>query len=63
MGNPAQHKGLYTFEECLALEESGEIRYEFFRGEIYAMSGTKTNHNITVLNVATLLRKHYRGKG
>lgn len=62
MGNPSEKK-VYTFEEYLAIEEVAETRHEYFYGAIYAMAGTKASHNLTVLNIATLLRGHFRGKG
>jgi Uma2 family endonuclease len=40
----------YTVEEYLKLEESSEIRHEFYRGEIFAMSGASLPHNRIIGN-------------
>ncbi|RTQ50942.1 Uma2 family endonuclease [Hymenobacter gummosus] len=39
------------------------MRHEFYRGEIYAMSGGLGTHNIAVQNCAISLRAALRGKG
>ncbi len=36
---------IYTLEEYFALEERVDYRSEFYRGEIFAMSGGSANHN------------------
>lgn len=40
----------YTVEEYLKLEESSEIRHEFYHGEIFAMSGASLPHNRIIGN-------------
>lgn len=46
----------YTVEEYMALEAASEVRHEFYRGEIMAMSGATSIHNLLVLNCAFNLR-------
>jgi len=46
----------YTEAEYLALEERAVHRSEFYRGEIFAMSGGSINHNRIVLNTVSALR-------
>lgn len=46
----------YTEAEYLALEEQAAHRSEFYRGEIFAMSGGSINHNRIVLNTVSALR-------
>lgn len=46
----------YTEAEYLALEERADHRSEFYRGEIFAMSGGSINHNRIVLNAVSVLR-------
>ncbi len=46
---------LYTHEEYLALEEAADNKNEYYRGEIFAMSGATKNHNRIALNMATVL--------
>ena len=50
-------------EEYLALEEKSSVKHEYIDGEIYAMSGTTTPHNIIIGNLFPLLKNHLRGKG
>ncbi|WP_215240479.1 Uma2 family endonuclease [Dyadobacter helix] len=53
----------YTVAEYLEMEEKGEIRHEYYDGEIFAMAGTTMNHNDIVDNVRTLLKGFFRPKG
>ena len=52
----------YTAEEYFALEEKGEIRHEFFEGEVFAMVGESIAHNIIAQNFVLALRPALRGK-
>lgn len=45
----------YTVEEYLTLEETSEVRPEFYNGEVYARAGRTVNHNRLTRRVATLL--------
>jgi Uma2 family endonuclease len=56
MGEPLEKKR-YTVEEYFALEETSEIRHEYFDGEIFAMAGTTLNHNRIAQNLGFSLRK------
>lgn len=56
MGESVEKKR-YTIEEYFALEETSEIRHEYFDGEIFAMAGTTLNHNRIAQNVGFSLRK------
>ena len=53
----------YTLEEYLALERESEIRYEFWHGEIFMMSGDTLYHDRIMGNVFDLLRAQVRRKG
>ena len=50
----------YTFEQYLTLEESSNVRHEYFQGEIYAMAGGTPDHAALAMNfgaaLVTLLR-------
>jgi Uma2 family endonuclease len=52
---------LLTVEEYLELEQSSDIRHEYFSGEVFAMAGGSKEHNIITLNIASSLRSHLRG--
>ena len=42
---PQPEKRIYTPEEYLSMEESGEYKSEYYHGEIFAMVGGTPNHN------------------
>lgn len=51
----AKPQKFYSPEEYLALEELAEYRSEYYRGEIFAMSGGSVNHNRIAKNVVITL--------
>lgn len=59
MSEPPKH--LYTIEEYFALERESDTRYEYWRGEIFCMSGAKVAHNRIAGNVFRELSNHLRG--
>lgn len=52
----------YTFREYLELEAGSELRYEFFDGAVYAMSGGSPDHSRLAANVIALLTAQLAGK-
>ena len=52
---------LYTLEEFIQMDESGDIRHEFINGQLYDMSGNSDIHNEMVGNIYFLLRKLLSG--
>ncbi|MGG7666765.1 Uma2 family endonuclease [Dyadobacter sp. BHUBP1] len=52
-----------TVEEYFELDEQSDIRYEYYDGEVYAMSGTTFNHNDIVGNVSGAFRTFFRPRG
>ncbi|RRB06462.1 Uma2 family endonuclease [Larkinella rosea] len=44
-----------TVEEYFKLEESSEIRHEFYKGQIYDMAGSSLRHNRLVRKIAGML--------
>ncbi|MBX2966498.1 MAG: Uma2 family endonuclease [Cyclobacteriaceae bacterium] len=57
-----EQKRKYTPEEYLALERKVEYKSEFFRGEIFAMSGASHQHNVITINLIALLAQKLKGK-
>lgn len=49
-----------TLEEYLAFEEQSPIRHEYVAGEVFAMSGASTRHNLIISNLVRAL--HPAGK-
>jgi Uma2 family endonuclease len=50
----------YTLEEYFALELSSDEKYEYFDGEVFAMSGASLAHEQIVANLIVLLRNGSR---
>lgn len=57
-----QPKKYYTEEEYLALERAAEYKSEFYKGEIFAMSGASKEHAIIVSNILVALHHQLRKK-
>lgn len=53
----------YTEEEYLAIERVAEERHEYYKGEIFAMSGASLKHNKIENNLRGFLFNHLNGKG
>jgi len=51
----------FTVEEYLELEQTSDIRHEYFAGEVFAMAGSSKEHNIISGNVYSRLRSQLRG--
>ena len=60
MSTQPQHH--YTLEEYFALERTSEARYEYWQGEVFAMSGASPAHVQIQINLITLLRTQLRGR-
>jgi Uma2 family endonuclease len=52
----------FTPQEYLAWEEQQTLRYEYFDGEVFAMTGGTLPHADIALNIASLLREPLRGR-
>ena len=50
-----------SFTEFLAFEEQSEFKNEFYQGEIVAMSGGTTNHNLISSNINGEIRQGLKG--
>ena len=53
-------KGM-TAEEYLVWQETQLERYDFYNGEVFAMSGGTDAHNTVTLNAAVELKNHLKG--
>ncbi len=52
---------LYTLEEYLEIERASDIKYEFWEGEIFAMSGGSISHDQIMGNMFEILRSQLQG--
>ncbi|MFL6212084.1 MAG: Uma2 family endonuclease [Pyrinomonadaceae bacterium] len=58
-----QPRHRYTLEEYFALELSADEKYEYFDGEIFAMSGGSPAHEEIIGNIYAALKSRTREKG
>lgn len=59
----AQAQPRWSVEEYLAQERAGEIKHEYFDGEIFAMSGASRAHNLICANLLAALHGRLRPRG
>ena len=60
MGHPVPHHG-YSYGQYLLLEETSNVRHEYFDGEIYAMAGGTPTHAALAAAVTGSLHAQLRG--
>ncbi|MEO7394394.1 MAG: Uma2 family endonuclease [Chitinophagaceae bacterium] len=58
----AYGKNKYTVEEYLQMENAATEKHEYFRGEIFAMSGASPRHNVIAKNLMRDIATALRGK-
>ena len=63
MREPPVVARLLTLEEYLAFEEQTPLRHEYIAGEVFAMAGASTRHNLIIQNIVALLRPAARRRG
>lgn len=56
------HQYQITEQDYLHNELQSQIKHEFIDGELFAMVGASSAHNLISLNIATELRTHLKGK-
>lgn len=58
----AYGKQKFTIAEYLEMENNAVEKNEYYKGEVFAMSGAKLNHNIVSRNLITALGNKFKGK-
>jgi Uma2 family endonuclease len=58
-----QPKPFLTPEQYLAIERAAECKSEYYRGEMFAMSGVSLRHNRIASQLHFLLKQHLQRKG
>jgi Uma2 family endonuclease len=58
-----QQPAKMTVAEYLEWEPQQDLRYEYFNGEVFAMTGSTIPHNDIALNLYSALRPHLPSKG
>lgn len=59
---PVYNRKKISAEEYLEMEEAATEKHEYYRGEVFAMSGSKVAHNIICGNVFAGLHTKLKGK-
>ncbi|HEY5408647.1 MAG TPA: Uma2 family endonuclease [Ginsengibacter sp.] len=59
----AYQKKYYSIREYLEMENESLEKHEYYKGEIFAMSGAGNRHNIISINIILSLGKSLKGKG
>lgn len=59
---PAPKYSFISPEDYLAMERSSDQKHEYFKGEVFAMSGASMDHNLIVKNINTLVLPFLKGK-
>jgi Uma2 family endonuclease len=59
----AQPQTSYTPEQYLEMERQAPYKSEYYRGEIFAMAGATTRHNVVADNLSANLNMGLRKKG
>lgn len=52
-----------SIEEYLEMENAADEKHEYYKGEIFAMSGAKVPHNTITTNILISLGQKLKGKG
>jgi len=63
MQNKNIDKKKYSFDEYLKLETTEGVRYEYYNGEVFAMSGTSKTHYKIAKNIADILSSFFEQSG
>lgn len=62
MANPQTAEKYYSIEEYLEQERAATEKHEYYRGEIFAMSGATLRHNRIQMNFLIEVGNHLKGK-
>jgi Uma2 family endonuclease len=53
----------YSLEEYFAVEQTSQVKNEYYDGQIFAMAGASLNHNRIAANLLSFIRPMLRGHG
>lgn len=59
---PAPRYNYVSPDEYLEMERASDTRHEYYKGEVYAMSGASLEHNVIVKNINTQVLPFLKGK-
>jgi Uma2 family endonuclease len=58
----AYQKKFYSIQEYLEMENEALEKHEYYKGEIFAISGASATHNIISVNIISALKISLKGK-
>jgi phenylacetic acid degradation protein len=59
----AYKRRVLTIDEFLEMEEKSDIKHEYYKGQVFSMSGPKLDHIRITMNLSALFRQQLRGSG
>jgi Uma2 family endonuclease len=59
---PAAKYNYVSPEDYLIMERASEVKHEYFKGDVFAMSGASWEHNLIARNINTLVLPFLKGK-
>ncbi len=59
---PAAKYNFVSPEDYLVMERASQEKHEYFKGEVFAMSGASWEHNVIAKNINTLVLPFLQGK-
>ena len=60
---PAAKYNYVSPEDYLAMERASETKHEYYKGEVFAMSGATNEHNFIAYNLNRIIAPFVHGKG
>jgi Uma2 family endonuclease len=60
---PAAKYNYVSPEDYLIMERASEVKHEYFKGEVFAMSGASNEHNFIAYNINRVIAPYVHGKG
>jgi Uma2 family endonuclease len=61
--DPPYQKKFYSVQEYLKLEKPSQVKHEYYKGEIFAMSGASARHNLIASNTLIAFGIALKGSG
>jgi Uma2 family endonuclease len=59
---PAPKLNYVSPEDYLQMERASDVKHEYYKGEVFAMSGASWEHNVIAKNINTIVLPFLKGK-
>jgi Uma2 family endonuclease len=60
---PAPKYNYISPEQYLEMERASDVKHEYYKGEVFAMSGASWQHNVISYNINRIIAPHVHDKG